>query len=95
MKRIIWSRPAQNDLVNIDQYNTHLDLEYAARVGRTTIKTAIWLAGNPRIGQFVEDSDVRKWRVSKTDYLLLYREIPDGIAILRVRHAKENWRDEI
>lgn len=95
MKRIIWSRPARNDLAVINQYNAQLDLAYAARVGRDALKTVVWLAENPRVGPFVEDSDVRKWRVPKTDYLLLYRETAEGITIDRVRHARENWFDEV
>lgn len=95
MKRIIWSRPAQYDLGHIDQFLAEFDLAYAARVGRAAVKAATWLTENPRIGPFVEDSDIRKWRVPTTDYLLLYREMPDGITIMRVRHARENWREEI
>ena len=95
MKRIIWSRPAQNDLAHIDQFLAEFDPAYAALVGRQAFKTAIWLAENPRIAPFVEDAEIRKWRVPTTPYLLLYYEAPDGITIARVRHARENWREEV
>jgi toxin ParE1/3/4 len=94
MKKIIWTRSAQNDLARIDDFYADFDLEYAAKVGFLAIQSARFLLKNPHVGSFVADSDLRKWRVRKTMYILLYLATDDGIAISRIHHAREDWQRE-
>jgi hypothetical protein len=40
----------------------------------------------------VLDGTVRKWRVTQTDYILLYRITQTGVEIVRLMHAMRDWR---
>jgi len=51
-----------------------------------------FLAGLPEAGPALEGREARKWRVAGTNYLLIYRLVPDGIQVLRVQYAREDWR---
>jgi toxin ParE1/3/4 len=95
MKNVIWTRLAQNDLAQIDKFFADFDPEYAARVGILAIQAARFLSKNPHVGPFIADSDLRKWTVRRTKYVLLYRVTGDGVAIARIRHAREDWQSEL
>ena len=91
MKRAQWTKPAQADFARIDDFYDRLAPDFAVRLGAAALKTARFLSDNPRAGSVVED-EVRKWRISSFDYVLLYRIVADGVEILRMHHARENWR---
>ncbi|WP_010215170.1 type II toxin-antitoxin system RelE/ParE family toxin [Sphingomonas sp. PAMC 26621] len=38
--------------------------------------------------------DARKWRISASPYILIYRVLDNRIQILRIRHGRENWTFE-
>jgi toxin ParE1/3/4 len=93
MNRSQWTIEARQDLAAIDDYYIGLYPEYATRVGRAAIAAARFLAERPEAGPILAD-DVRKWSVRGTDYVLLYRPTRTGVQVLRVYHAKQNWRPE-
>ena len=88
-----WTRPAQADLARIDDHHRERDVAYADRVGRQAIGAGRFLAQHPASGSPI-DHELRKWRVRGTRYLLVYRLVPGGVEVLRVRHERENWRAE-
>jgi plasmid stabilization system protein ParE len=61
------------------------------RVGRAAIAAARFLAERPEAGPALADG-ARKWRVRGTDYVLIYRPVRQGIQVLRVHHARQDWR---
>jgi plasmid stabilization system protein ParE len=91
MRRSHWTIEARQDLAAIDDYYFDLGPEYAMRVGRAAIAAARFLAERPEAGPALSDR-ARKWRVKGTDYVLIYRPVRQGIQVLRVHHARQNWR---
>nr|WP_246350639.1 type II toxin-antitoxin system RelE/ParE family toxin [Sphingobium boeckii] len=60
------------------------------------ILDVIEAAGNflttmPHAGPAVHSLAARKWSVSTTDYVLVYRVHVDRIEVLRVHHARQDW----
>lgn len=93
MFRIEWTREAQSDFAKIDDHYADIAPEFADKVGRLALKSARFLTDYPGIGEKLDgNSDVRKWHVETTAFLLLYRVLPGRIQILRVRHAHEDWK---
>lgn len=90
---MFWTQPAQEDLGRIDDVLFLFDPAYAYRVGLAAIESAKFLTKWPGAGELL-DSGKHKWRVENTPYLLFYRLAEGRIEILRVRHDRENWRDE-
>jgi len=93
MRRSRWTIEARQDLAAIDDYYIDLNPDHATRVGRAAIAAARFLAERPEAGPILVD-DVRKWSVRGTDYALIYRRAKAGVEVLRVYHAKQNWRPE-
>jgi plasmid stabilization system protein ParE len=93
MKRSYWTIEARQDLAAIDDYYFTLNPDHALRVGRAAIAAARFLAERPEAGPVLVEG-ARKWRVRGTDYILIYRPVSQGIEVLRVYHAKQNWRPE-
>jgi plasmid stabilization system protein ParE len=91
MKRARWTEPAQADFARIDDFYQPLAPAFADRLGDAALRTARFLAENPRAGTIIE-GELRKWRITSFDYVLLYRVVADGVEILRMHHARENWR---
>ena len=91
MTRTAWAPLAQADLARIDDFNIRHDPDFADRVGRLAIAAGNFLTEFPAAGPIV-DRNERKWRVPETDYILIYRIVPEGIDILRVYHTREDWR---
>lgn len=86
-----WSRDAQRDLAGIDDYYRPLNSAAALKIARSAVGAARFLAGNPSAGEQLADGNVRRWRVARTPYLLLYRPEPAALRILRVIHASRDW----
>jgi toxin ParE1/3/4 len=92
MKRVEWTGPAEGDLQAFDDYWCAYGTERADEILETIRAAGNFLAGLPEAGPALEGREVRKWRVAKTNHLLIYRLARDEIQILRVHHASENWR---
>lgn len=91
MSKAEWTREAQVDLDALDKEFSQLSPDYAYRVGRAALAAGRFLADYPKAGP-VLDGTVRKWLVQRTEYVLLYRQIAGGVEILRLQHAKRDWR---
>lgn len=92
MKLVEWTDPAEWDLQAIDDYWCAYSTERADEILDTIKAAGDFLAGMPEAGPALEGREVRKWRVARTNYLLIYRLARDEVQILRVHHALENWR---
>lgn len=92
MRRIHWTTPAEWDLQAIDDHWCGYSAERADEILDVIRESGDFLAGLPEAGPALEETDLRKWRVAGTNYILVYRLIRDEVQILRVRHAHEDWR---
>jgi len=92
MATLIWSTPAQIDLIDIDDFYRLEHAEVADRFGNVMIAAAEFISEHPKIGTIIDNTDFRKWTVRKTPYVLLYRPIAGGVEILRIRHMHEDWK---
>ena len=95
MKSIVWTHPAQGDLNRIDDHYADFASNYAAKVSRMAVKSARQLLKFPHLGPPIGEDDVRKLSVAGTDFLLLYRVTETAIEILRIRHAREDWKPPV
>lgn len=91
MSKVQWTPSAQGDLAALDDESSQLSPAYAQRVGRAALSAARFLAENPGAGPVLEGA-ARKWRVHGTDYVLLYRIEKTGVEVVRLHHAKRDWR---
>ncbi len=89
MRRAIWSASALADLGEVDRYLRDYSADHAHRIGGMAIAAARLLADNPYLGP-VAQGDLRKWSIRGTEYLILYRPMPDGVDIVRLMHAKQD-----
>jgi len=95
VKRVRWAREARSDLAGIDAFYRPLDFDFAQRAITSAVAAGRFLLDWPRAGQLIEDAPpLRKWRIARTPYSLIYREESDGIRVLRVVHAAQDWRFE-
>ncbi|WP_174285075.1 type II toxin-antitoxin system RelE/ParE family toxin [Sphingomonas bacterium] len=88
-----WSVLARADLAGADSFHRGISPDYAYRIGHAAIAAGRFLADHPRAGPLF-GGDSRKWRIRHTNYLLIYRIVDDGIEVMRMRHAAENWRTD-
>ena len=95
MRQVIWTPAARSDLLEIDIYWTSIAEELADRTLDWLSAAGDYLTGMPHAGASLDETDVRKWTVRGTRYLLIYRIVDDAIEVLRVYHQSENWRDEL
>jgi len=91
MTKAVWTRPAQDDFAALDDEFSQLGADYAQRVGRAALAAGRFLAEHPGAGP-VLDGTIRKWSVRHTDYVILYRQVADGVEILRLHHNRRDWR---
>jgi toxin ParE1/3/4 len=92
---IIWSFSAQRDLATIDLHYLSVNPDYADRIGRAALNAATFLATNPMAGPAVEGTDVRKWIVRVTPYLIFYRLDGKRLRIVRIRHMAQDWKPAV
>lgn len=92
MKPVVWSKPAQADLKDMDSYYRPRRPGYAQQVLELAVAAGAFLGQYPEAGEAVEETSLRKWRVAGTPYILLYRVTPREIRITRAVHHARDWR---
>lgn len=93
MKRVEISERALGDLGEIWEYIAAENVEAAERYTSEIEKRFRVLAESPRIGRARNDiaPDFRYFPFG--NHLILYRQLPDGIGIVRVIHAARSLKD--
>lgn len=94
MSKAVWTPSAQDDFDALDDEFSQLGADHAYRVGRAALAAGRFLAGYPGAGP-VLDGAIRKWRVRGTEYVILYRIADDGVEIVRLHHARRDWRPRL
>ncbi len=90
--KLIWSAPAKADLAAIHDHYRDSAPEHAFMIVALSVRAARMLAERPKLGPVVEDSDYRKWRIAKTNHILIYRILGETLRISRVVHSAQDWR---
>ena len=92
MTGVTWSIRSRRDLRRAFDYFLQIDADLALRIVGLIEGKAAWLVDFPGVGTPIE-LGLRKVRVAGTPYLVVYREQRSGgIAIARIHHAAEDWR---
>ena len=93
MRRLIWSLASLRDLRSIDAYIA-LDSRQAALQTLGAIRQrAEQLRGFPGSGP-VLGGEFRYLSLRTAPYVIIYRAQKNRIEIVRIRHAREDWRPE-
>ena len=92
--RLIWSKPALQDLTNIDAYLEAHDPQAATTALRAINTKAKLLREFPGLGPAFDES-VRYVSVSRTPYVLVYAIRRGQVEIIRVYDSRQDWRREI
>lgn len=95
MRSLDWTSRARNDLAAIDDYWCEHAPDRADEILGRIENAAEFLLRAPHAGPILEEVPGRKWRVSSTRYLLIYRITKDAIQILRVQHESEDWQVQV
>ena len=95
MKRLIWSHPARRDLFAIAAYYGRLDPNLPDQFLERIEEAPLVLLDFPGLGSLTRRSGVRRWRVPKTPFLLLYAEGSYGVQVRRVLHDRSDWRGPV
>ena len=87
MSKARLSDQAKEDMVEMWEYIAQENPSAADRLLQTLVKQYKSLAENPGMGRLREElrPDIRSFPVG--NYLILYRAIPEGIAVLRIIHG--------
>jgi addiction module RelE/StbE family toxin len=93
MAEIDWTKPAVEDLRQIDRYLTReADHRTAASVLSTIRYRLTLLEDFPHAGPPVEGQPYRSYIIRGTPYVAAYRVRAGRVQILRIHHQRENWR---
>jgi toxin ParE1/3/4 len=98
MSRVYQRAAAQRDLIEHFVYLSEISNESTAdRFLESAQETFSQLAHAPLMGSPVplkarELAELRKWRVRDFEkFLIFYQPRPDGVSIIRVLHAAQDW----
>lgn len=101
MASILITPAAENDLINIWLYITRDNQDAADRVYLAAEKTFESILAAPRMGTLYQAKrprleGIRLFPVSKfQNYVIYYREHPQGIEIVRVLHARMDKKERL
>lgn len=87
------SAAAENDLLSIWRYIASDNPEAATRVLHGSDEKCALLGGNPKLGPARPDLAPEMRYFTVGNYLILYREVPDGVEIVRVVHGARDLTD--
>lgn len=95
MRQLRWSRVARSDMAAIDAYYRTRSPEFAQHVLAQAVAAGRMLQQHPQAGPMIDDEGVRKWRVARTPYILLYRDAGSVLRVIRVMHAAQDWQSDL
>jgi toxin ParE1/3/4 len=90
MPRLIWSEASLRDLKLIDRFISRDDPRAAATMLQRIVEAAKLLEQYPALGPIVT-GNVRFLKARRTPFVVIYKIGDDGVEIIRVRHAREDW----
>jgi toxin ParE1/3/4 len=92
MPRVVITRPARKDLIAAAKYIAEKAGSSAAAVQfLDSVDERLELYDiNPQLGEVCHDLNVRFRRFTVSSYVLFYREVGDGIEVVRVLHGSRD-----
>ncbi len=91
MPQVIWAEAALRDLRSIDSFLSAANPDAALRVLKSIRTKADRLRSYPKSAPQLE-GDLRYLSIQGTPYVIVYRLAEGRVEVLRVRHAREDWR---
>ena len=92
MRSLQFSARAERDLRALETYWMPRDPELV-RAFYAESKTALrFLLETPGAGSPIDTLQLRKWKVGRTPFLLLYTFDTNTLSVVRIRHEREDWR---
>ena len=95
MLRLEWTQPAADALDAAQTYYHELNPKVASALARRVLDAAMRLQEHPHLGRPGLRQGTREWVVSRTPYLLVYRETDESIQILHVWNAVQDWQNQL
>jgi plasmid stabilization system protein ParE len=92
LSEVRWSAQSLADIEDLLSYCDAIDPEIARHIEQRIVISPDILTRHPQAGPGIGDTDLRKWRVHRLPFLILYRAADGYIEVDRVLHAKQNWR---
>lgn len=87
-----WTEPAVRDFTHICDYiSAHGSPVAARRVALAIYKSINTLADFPELGRTGRKADTRELVFSGLPYIAIYRIGENGIEVLRILHAAQQW----
>lgn len=93
--RIKWTKGAQNNLHQIEDYIAQDNPKAAVAVVIKIIKTVGVLSENPAMGRIGRIFDTRELIINGTPFIVPYRIKSEQIEILRVLHGSNKWPESM
>lgn len=92
MRRVVFAQLARRDLERIETHWINDRPDYIADFLIAAQTAFALIKENPGIGSPTGSAQLRRWRIGKTPYLMLYRFNRTELRIMRVHHESQNWR---
>jgi toxin ParE1/3/4 len=89
--RVLWTIPAATDFTRIVERIREDNPAAAHRVAQTIYKGVAALSAFPHRGRIGLAPETRELVFAPWPYIVVYEVIEDGVQILRIRHASQNW----
>ena len=89
--KIVWTRPAVEDLGGVRRYIELDDPEAAARVVLRIASAVERLAGAPSQGRPGRVANTRELVLVDVPYIVAYRVVAGVVEVLRVLHTSRRW----
>lgn len=93
--RIKWTKGAQNNLNQIEDYIAQDNPKAAVDIVIKIIKAVGMLSENPAIGRTGRIFDTRELIINGTPFIVPYRIKSEQVEILRVLHSSTKWPDSM
>lgn len=94
MRAVTWAQSAVNDLRDIQAYLEAIDPALASAQLERIILSTEFLSDFPGAGVGLGYKRWRCWRARRTPCFLIYEPTRDGPVVARVRHGREDWRND-
>ena len=86
-----WALRARRDLFDIADHYGEIDPDVADRLLLQIETAPLFLTEHPNAGPPLPDTELRKWSVRRTPFILLYRVSRTTVEVARVVHHSTNW----
>jgi toxin ParE1/3/4 len=90
--RVVWSPQSQDDLATLIAYYRDLGSDFGFKTAEMAVGATHLLARQPKLGPVIEDTIFRKWRIARTNHILVYRLDGERLRVVRVVHGSQDWR---